>query len=86
MVHRTIYEELCLGEIEEASCQACLKIIEGLEEQGAEGIILGCTELPLLVHPDVIQVPVFDTTRLHAKAAVNWRFPSEKAQIVTRSP
>jgi len=69
-VHRIIYEELCRGKIRRASHQACLKIIEGLRGLGAEGIILGCTELPLLIHPDDIQVPLFDTTRLHAEAAV----------------
>ncbi len=70
IVHRIIYEELCLGKIEQTSRQACLRIIEGLEERGAEGIILGCTELPLLIRPGDIQVPLFDTTRLHAEAAV----------------
>jgi len=70
IVHRIIYEELCLGKIRRASCQACLKIIEGLRGQGAEGIILGCTELPLLIRPGDVQVPLFDTTRLHAEAAV----------------
>ena len=70
IVHRIIYEQLCLGKIEEASRQACLKIIEGLRGQGAEGIILGCTELPLLIRPGDVWVPLFDTTRLHAEAAV----------------
>jgi aspartate racemase len=50
--------------------QACLKIIEGLSGLGAQGIILGCTELPLLIRPSDVQVPLFDTTRLHAEAAV----------------
>jgi aspartate racemase len=50
-VHRTIYEELCLEEIEETSRYACFKIIEGVTGQGAQGIVLGCTELPLLIHP-----------------------------------
>ena len=70
IVHRTIYEELCLGKIEKTSRQVCLKIIEGLKKQGAEGIVLGCTELPLLIQPDDVSVPLFDTTRLHAEAAV----------------
>jgi aspartate racemase len=70
IVHRIIYEELCLGKIEDVSRQACLKIIEGLRGQGAQGIILGCTELPLLIHPSDVSVPLFDTTRLHAEAAV----------------
>ncbi len=70
IVHRIIYEELCLGKIEEASRHACFKIIEGLRGQGAQGIILGCTELPLLIRPADVRVPLFDTTRLHAEAAV----------------
>ena len=70
VVDRIIYEELCQGEIIDNSRRTCLKIIEGLTEQGAEGIILGCTELPLLVRPGDIHVPLFDTTRLHAEPAV----------------
>ena len=69
-VHNIIYEELCLGKIEDASRRACLKIIEALIGRGAEGIILGCTELPLLIRPGDVPVPLFDTTRLHAEAAV----------------
>lgn len=70
IVHRMIYEELCLGNIRRASHQVCLKIIEGLKGRGAEGIILGCTELPLIIRSGDVQVPLFDTTRLHAEAAV----------------
>ena len=70
IVHNIIYEELCLGKMRRASRQACLKIIERLTGRGAEGIILGCTELPLLIHPADVSIPVFDTTRLHAEAAV----------------
>ncbi|MBN1160489.1 MAG: aspartate/glutamate racemase family protein [Dehalococcoidales bacterium] len=69
IVHRTIYDELCLGNIRQASRQACLKIVKRLKERGAEGIILGCTELPLLIRPGDVQIPLFDTTRLHAEAA-----------------
>lgn len=70
VVHRIIYEELCMGKIEDVSRRACLKIVEALRGRGAEGIILGCTELPLLIQPDDVSVAVFDTTRLHAEAAV----------------
>jgi aspartate racemase len=69
-VHRIIYDELCQGKILISSRQDCLKIIEVLKGRGAEGIILGCTELPLLIRPDDVQIPLFDTTRLHAEAAV----------------
>jgi aspartate racemase len=70
VVDRIIYEELCQGKIIDTSHRACLNIIEWLTGRGAEGIILGCTELPLLIRPADVSVPVFDTTRLHAKAAV----------------
>jgi aspartate racemase len=70
VVHRIIYDELCRGKIRDSSRQSCLEIIEKLTKRGAEGIVLGCTELPLLVRPSDVQVPVFDTTRLHAEAAV----------------
>jgi len=70
IVHRIIYDELCQGKIRRASRQACLKIIEGLTGQGAEGIVLACTELPLLIRPSDVHVPLLDTTRLHAEAAV----------------
>jgi len=70
VVDRLIYEELCQGKIIDTSRRACLNIIEGLTGRGAEGIILGCTELPLLIRPADVSVPVFDTTQLHAEAAV----------------
>ena len=69
-VHNIIYEEFCRGKIEGASRRACFRIIETLMERGAEGIILGCTELPLLISPAEVSVPVFNTTQLHAEAAV----------------
>jgi aspartate racemase len=69
-IHDIIYEELCQSRIEDTSRWVCLEIIEALKEQGAEGIILGCTELPLLISPTDISVPLFDTTQLHAEAAV----------------
>jgi aspartate racemase len=71
-IHRIIYEELCRGEIKLNSKKQCLKIIEQLITQGAEGIILGCTELPLLIQEEDCRVPLFDTTRIHAVAAVEY--------------
>jgi len=70
MVHRIIYDELCHGEIRASSRRVCLEIIERLTGRSAEGIVLACTELPLLIRPADVRVPVFDTTRLHAEAAV----------------
>lgn len=69
VVHRIIYDELCHGKISIPSRKACLEIIECLKRRGAKGIILGCTELPLLIHPDDVPVLLFDTTHLHAEAA-----------------
>ncbi len=70
-VHRIIYDELCLGIIREESRAAYRDIMARLVAQGAQGIILGCTEITLLVGPDDATVPLFDTTRLHAERAVN---------------
>ena len=69
-VHGIIYEELCLGVIREDSRQAQQAIIDRLVALGAEGIVLGCTELELLIRAGDVEVPVFPTTRLHAAAAV----------------
>ena len=68
-VHRIIYDELCLGIISEESRAAYRAIMARLVAQGAEGIILGCTEITLLVSAADATVPLFDTTRLHAEAA-----------------
>jgi aspartate racemase len=69
-VHRVIYEELCLGIVREESRAAVLAVIERLVAEDAEGVVLGCTELELLIGPDDVDVPVFPTTRLHVDAAV----------------
>ena len=71
VVHRIIYEELCMGVIREESREAHRAIIDRLVAAGAEGVVLGCTELELLVRADDAPVPVFATTRLHAAAAVD---------------
>ena len=77
VIHRVIYDELCLGIVKPGSKERYLQIIERLVEAGAEGIILGCTEIGLLVHDDDCTTPLFDTTRLHAAAAVDYAL-SEK--------
>ena len=69
IVHRVIYEELCLGSVHEASRQAYRQVIARLVERGAEAVILGCTEIGLLLGPHDASVPLFDTTALHARAA-----------------
>ncbi|MEU6122864.1 aspartate/glutamate racemase family protein [Streptomyces sp. NPDC047123] len=70
VVHRVIYEELCLGVVREASRDAYRDVIGELVRRGAEGVILGCTEIELLIGQEHSPVPVFPTTRLHARAAV----------------
>ncbi|MGF6887018.1 aspartate racemase [Nocardia sp. GAS34] len=70
MVHRVIYDELCQGIIRPESRAAYRRVIDELVSRGAEGVILGCTEIELLIRPDDSTVPVFPTTRLHAEAAV----------------
>ncbi len=71
-VHRVIYEELVQGQVLAASRDAYRAVIARLVALGAEAVILGCTELMLLVQPEDSAVPLFDTTRLHAEAAVDW--------------
>ncbi|MET8941277.1 aspartate/glutamate racemase family protein [Streptomyces rubiginosohelvolus] len=71
LVHEVIYGELCLGEVRAASREAYRQIIRGLVADGAEGVILGCTEIELLIGPEDSPVPVFPTARLHALAAVD---------------
>ena len=68
-VHRIIYEELCLGQLREDSRQHYRRIMDSLVAQGAQAIILGCTEITLLVGAADASVPLFDTTALHAAAA-----------------
>ncbi len=71
VIHGILYDELCLGEIRSASRAAFREIIGGLAARGAEGVILGCTEIPLIVNQEEYELPLFDTTALHARAAVS---------------
>jgi aspartate racemase len=70
LVHRVIYEELCLGVVRDESRAAYVEVVDRLIAAGAEGIILGCTEIELLIGPDDLEVPSFPTTRIHVEAAV----------------
>lgn len=72
IIHQVIYDELCLGEIKEASRQHYLAIINKLFNEGVQAIILGCTEIALLVNQNDTDVPLFDTTRIHAHKAVEY--------------
>ena len=68
-VNSIIFQELCLGEIHDQSRTKVLHIIEALRQNGAQGVILGCTELGLLIHSEDTDLPVFDTALIHARAA-----------------
>jgi len=72
IVHRVIYEELCLGQIVESSRLHYRRIIAQLVASGAQAIILGCTEIAMLVQASDASVPLFDTTRIHALKAADW--------------
>lgn len=72
MVHEVIYEELCKGIINEVSKEKYKKVIESLALKGAEGIVLGCTEIPLLIKQEDVDIPIFDTTTIHAISAVEF--------------
>lgn len=78
VVHRVIYEELCLGITREASRAAYRAIIARLVAQGAQGIVLGCTEIGLLVSAEDSPVPLFDTTALHAASAVDFALATDR--------
>jgi len=71
-VHQIIYDELCLGQIKQESKERYCEIMGNLVRQGAQGIVLGCTEIGLLVGAEDCAVPVFDTTKIHAEAAVEY--------------
>ncbi len=70
-VHRIIYDELCVGVVSDSSRERYRQVMAGLVAAGAEGIVLGCTEIELLITEDDSSVPVFPTTRLHVEAAVD---------------
>ncbi|MBT3713430.1 MAG: aspartate/glutamate racemase family protein [Anaerolineae bacterium] len=70
IVHRVIYEELVVGVVRDVSRREYLRIMDGLRAQGAEGVIEGCTEIVMLVQQEHTDIPLFDTTAIHAQAAV----------------
>ena len=77
VVHDILYSELCLGEIKELSKGKFKNIIQNLVDRGAQGVILGCTEIPLIVSQVDYAIPVYDTTTLHAQAAVDFALQKE---------
>ncbi|MFT8554285.1 MAG: aspartate/glutamate racemase family protein [Zymomonas mobilis] len=71
-VHDVIFDELCQGEVKESSRQGYLKIIEKARAEGVDSVILGCTEIPLLIKQDMLDLPCYDSTQIHAEAAVKF--------------
>lgn len=71
-INRVIYHELCRGELRDSSREAFRIIIDRLAQQGAEGVILGCTEIPLLIQQSDTKIPLFDTSYLHAIAVADY--------------
>ena len=76
IIHNTIYRELVQGLIKDESRKTFQQIIDNLEKRGAEGVILGCTEIPSLIKQSDVKIPVFDTTAIHAEKAVEWALQS----------
>jgi aspartate racemase len=90
LVHRVIFSELCVGRVEAASKRAYLDVIDRLAQAGAQGVILGCTEIELLVQPGEGAVPLFPTARLHVEAALEaagapepWRGHAESRRTLS---
>ncbi len=76
-INHVIYHELCRGEIREESRRAIRQVIDGLGHSGAQGVVLGCTELPLLIRSEDCELPLFDTTVLHAQRALEYATSAE---------
>jgi len=81
-IHSVIYDELCLGITKEASRDYYSEVIRRLAEQGAQAVILGCTEIGLLVSQAESVLPVYDTTRIHAEAAVDWMLKDDSNNMI----
>ena len=76
IIHDIIYNELVKGQFTNKSKQKIIKVIEKLQNQGVEGVILGCTELPILITESDIKIPTFDTGKIHAHKAIEWSLKS----------
>lgn len=76
-VHDIIYDELVVGVVKDDSRRRYQQVIDALAQRGAQGVILGCTEITMLIKPDDSPLPVFDTTYLHAVAAVDWALAAD---------
>ena len=81
-IHDIVYRELVQNRLCDESRRIFIKIIHGLAQQGAQGCILGCTEIPLLTKASDVEIPVFDTTRIHCEVAVARAFDTVSATLV----
>ncbi len=72
VVHDIIYNELVKGQFTNPSKQKVIEVVKELQNQGAQGVILGCTELPILVSELDVDIPIFDTGKIHAYKAIEW--------------
>ena len=82
IVHDVIFNELCAGQVLPASRQRLLELIEKARAEGADGVILGCTEICLILDPDKLPLPGFDSTAIHAEAAVDFALADVRAQEI----
>jgi len=78
-IHAIIFDELCKGKVSDASRAGLMSIIEAAKAEGADSIILGCTEICLLLDPDNLPLPGFDSTRIHCRSAANFAIPGDMA-------
>lgn len=81
LVNSIIYDELCMGIIKKESKEEYLRIIDNLIKKGAQAVILGCTEIPILISQNDLNIPVFDTTELHAISAVDFSLSEQKIEV-----
>ena len=81
LVHQIIYGELVQGKISKESREIYKTIISNLQKNGAEGVILGCTEIPLLISDADVNIPTFNTTKIHAEKAVEWLFKNDETYV-----
>jgi len=81
LVHRVIYEELCRGVLRPQSKADCLSVIAQSRHLGADGIILGCTEICMLIGPDDSDLPMFDTTAIHVEAALDFAMNEDRSGL-----
>ena len=81
-MHRIIYEELCRGIVRGSSLSTYVRVMEDMVREGARAVVLGCTEIGLLVDEGDTEIPLYDTARIHAEAAVEWMLEEKEVSVV----